>query len=68
MRSLYGCTDNHKDEITGILYYDGHQLSSADFLTLVSYINKDSWLCDSLTVDESLEETMKLNLPSWVYV
>ena len=66
LRSLYGCTDNRKDEITGTLYYDGHLLSSADFLMLVSYIDKDSWLCDSLTVDESIEQTMKLNVPSWV--
>ena len=33
---------------------------------LVSYIDNDGWLCDSLTVQEYISQTIQLNFPAWV--
>ena len=31
-------------------------------------MDSNNWLCKSLTVNESIDQTMQLNLPCWVYV
>lgn len=66
LRTLYGYTSSQTDGIIGQIYYEGCLLSPSEVLTLFSYINHDTWLCDSLTVDEYINNTINLNVPLWV--
>ena len=66
LRTIYGYTSSHSDGITGQIFYEGYLLSPSEILTLFSYINHDTWLCGSLTVEEYVKSTIDLNQPSWV--
>lgn len=67
LRTLYGYTSSQSDGIMGQIFYEGCLLSPSEVLTLMSYISHETWLCNHLTVNEYIENTINLNLPLWVY-